>query len=127
MAYPTGPGHGVVGAYQHQPAPPYGGYPPPPAPAYGSGYTYPPPPAYGGGYTYPPPPAYGGGYPPAPAYCGGYPAFVPAPYGPYIPYTAPAAQPKSPIISGIVTAAIEALAIGVFRGAVTNTLFDDAN
>ncbi|XP_050273986.1 uncharacterized protein LOC126716959 [Quercus robur] len=109
MAYPTGPGppgHGIVGAYQHQTAP-----------AYGGGYTYLPPPAYGGGYT----------YPPAPAYCGGYPAFVPAPYGPYIPHTAPAAQPKSPIISGIVTAAIEALAIDVFRGAVTNTLFDDAN
>lgn len=117
MAYPTGPGYGVVGAYQHQPAPAYGGYSPPPAPA----------PAYGGGYTYPPPPAYGGGYPPAPAYCGGYPAFVPAPYGPYIPYTAPAAQPKSPIISGIVKAAIEVLAIGVFRGAVTNTLFGDGN
>ena len=116
MAYPTGPGppaHGVVGAYQHQPAPAYGRYPPPPAPA------------YGGGYTYPSAPAYGCGYPPAPAYGGGYLAFVPAPYGPYLPYTAPAAQPKSPVIFSIVAAGIEALAIGVFRGAITNTWFSD--
>ena len=106
MAYPTGPGppaHRVVGACQHQPALAYGGYPPPPPPAYGGEYTYPPAPAYGGGYL----------------------AFVPAPYGPYLPYTAPAAQPKSPVISGTVAAGIEALAIGVFRGAITDTWFGD--
>lgn len=119
MAYPTGPGppgHGVVGAYQHQPAPAYGGYPPPPPP---------PAPAYGSGYTYPPALTYGCAYPPAPAYGGGYLAFVPAPYGPYIPYTAPAAQPRSPVISGIVADGIEALVIGVVRGAITYTLFGD--
>ena len=139
MAYPTRPGHGAVGAYYHSPAPAHGRYPPPHAPAYGS--VYPPAPLYGSGYPpahayggyptapaygrYPPPPApaYGSVYLPAPPYGGGYP---PAhAYGGYPPAPAYGGYQNRPIIPGIVAAGIEALAIGVFRAAITNNLFGD--
>ena len=118
MAYPTRPGHGAVGAYYHPPAPAHGRYPPPPAPLYGGGY--PPAHAYGG---YPTTPAYGSVYLPAPPYGGGYP---PAhAYGGYPPAPAYGGYQNRPIIPGIVAAGIEALAIGVFRAAITNNLFGD--